>query len=406
MTRPRTADLAAAGVTLDNWMRSPGNALAFQRVRDLVPSERATADPARTWPLEPADPVLAAACVGARFPGIHGSPVGLTELLDQTDTDALVVLHRGRLVHEEHRHGMAPDVPHLCMSVSKSITGTVVGQLVGTGHLDPGHPVTDLAPELADTGLAGATVRHLLDMRTGTHEDITSLELQRAYYAAIGWAPPAPGMAAHRHSRTHFARFRQVRPHGTDFEYRSTLTCVLAMLCERATGRSFPDLLSGLWQAIGAESDCEITVDGAGHAIADIGVSCTARDLARLGEVLRRDGRGPHGTPVLTPEWVADTVTDREELRLAFEAHGGVFLPGPRAFYRNQWWIGHGRAGADGACYYAIGIHGQLLYVDEEHELVVAKFSSWPEPWVEEAALATLRACEALAAALSSAVSG
>lgn len=399
-------DHAAAGVTLGNWMQAPWNAMAFQRVRDLVSSEVAPTDPTRTWAFEPAGPHLVRAYEGVRVRGTAGGKVGLPELLDQTDTDALVVLHRGRLVHEEYRHGMAPDVPHLCMSVSKSITGTVAGQLVTAGHLDPEHPVTDLAPELAETGLAGATVRHLLDMRTGTHEDITTLELQRAYYAAIGWAPSAPGMEAHGDSRTHFARFRQVRPHGTDFEYRSTLTCVLAMLCERATGRSFPDLLSGLWQAIGAEADCEVTVDGAGHAIADIGVSCTARDLARLGEVLRRDGRRPDGTPVVTPEWVADTVTDRVELRRAFEAHGGVFLPGPRAFYRNQWWVGHGRAGATGACYYAIGIHGQLLYVDEEHELVVAKFSSWPEPWVEEAALATLRACEALATALSVGVSG
>ena len=389
MTAPGASGLAAAGVTLDNWMRSPANAVAFHRVRDLIASEVAAADPARTWRLEPADPAVAALAAAAG-------------LRDQPDTDALVVLHRGRLALEEYHHGMAADVPHLCMSVSKSITGTVAGQVVSSGLLDPERSVTELAPELAGTGLAGATVRHVLDMRTGTREDITTLELQRAYYAAIGWAPPAPGMEAHPHSRSHFSRFRQVRPHGSDFEYRSTLTCVLAMLCERATDRAFPDLLSGLWRAIGAEEACEITVDRAGHAIADIGISCTARDLARLGEVLRLDGLRPDGGAVVSSEWVADTVTDREELRAAFRAHGGVFLPGPRAFYRNQWWVGRGREDARGACYYALGIHGQLLYVDEEHELVVAKFSSWPEPWVEESALATLRSCEALAAGLTS----
>lgn len=396
-----TEDLMAAGVTLDNWMQSPGNALAFQRVRDLVATESAPADPDRLWQLESAGQAAARTYGDLRVAGTDGRRVGLAELLDQTDTDALVVLHRGRLVHEEYRHGMAPEVPHLCMSVSKSITGTVAGQLVAGGRLDPTRPITELAPELSGSGLAGATVRHLLDMRTGTHEDITTLELQRAYYAAIGWAPPAPGMEAHQHSRTHFFRFRQARPHGSDFEYRSTLTCVLAMVCERATGRRFPDLLSGLWKDIGAESPCEITVDGAGHAIADIGISCTARDLARLGEVLRTGGQHPDGTPVVGRDWVADTVADREELRAAFRANGGVFLPGARAFYRNQWWIGRGREQGRGACYYALGIHGQLLYVDEEHDLVVAKFSSWPEPWVEESAVATLRACEALAAALS-----
>lgn len=69
-----------------------------------------------------------------------------------------------------------------------------------------------------------------------------------------------------------------MRPHGGDFEYRSTLTCVLALLAERATGLRVPELISRhLWRRLGAEHDAEITVDRNGHALADIGVCCTAR---------------------------------------------------------------------------------------------------------------------------------
>jgi CubicO group peptidase (beta-lactamase class C family) len=380
--------VTGADLTLANWMQAPYNRLAFQRVGDLVPSVRvAGAGPAASrWPASAARDV----------PPLDAS---VRDVLDATYTDAFVVLQNGQVRHEEYRHGMTARSRHLCMSVSKSVAGTVAGVLVGDGLLDPAAPVTDLVPEFASTGMQGATVRHVLDMRTGTREEITTEQLQRAYYATALWAPP-PDHEAHTldaDTRAHFWRFVRAREHGDRFEYRSTLTCVLAMLMERATGRSYPELLSEhLWQPMGAESDAEITVDAGGYALADIGLSCTARDLARLGEVLRRNGLTADGRRVLPGPWVADTLTPDPGQQAAFAARGSTYLPWVTGYYRNQWWVAAPRRTTHDGAYFALGIHGQLLYVDEAAELVVVKFSSWPEAWAIDLAEATYELCRQL----------
>ena len=61
------------------------------------------------------------------------------------------------------------------MSVTKSVVGCVTAALVDRDLLDTDRPVTDFVPELADSGYAGATVRNILDMRSGVRfrEDYT-----------------------------------------------------------------------------------------------------------------------------------------------------------------------------------------------------------------------------------------
>lgn len=386
----QAASVAPDEVTLANWMRPPYNRVSFQRVGDLVPSVRVSG--ARSvrcpWPADASGPRTLDGRLGAQ----------VAEVLDTTYTDAFVVLVDGEVRHEEYRSGMTPTTRHLCMSVSKSITGTVAGMLVGSEVLDPATQVTDLVPEFIGTGLEGATVRQVLDMRTGTREDITTLELQRAYYATALWAPPPepddPGRDTD--TRQHFWRLLRERDHGTDFQYRSTLTCVLALLLERASGKQFPELLTELWQALGAETHAEITVDGAGFALADIGLSCTARDLARLGEVLRRGGLDPAGQRVLSAAWVADTLTPDRDSQQAFAMHGRPYLPTEDAYYRNQWWVAKPRRNGRDGEYFALGIHGQLLYIDEAAELVVVKFSTWPEPWDDQFVQETYDLCHRL----------
>src|SRR5277367_5652780 len=85
-------------------------------------------------------------------------------MLDATYTDGFLVLHHGRIVAETYRNGMTAGDPHLLMSVSKSIMGTLAGILAARGQLDPGKLVSDYIPEMKGTLYDGATVRNLLDM--------------------------------------------------------------------------------------------------------------------------------------------------------------------------------------------------------------------------------------------------
>lgn len=398
-------DPDAVGVTLENWMRPPHNRWAFQHLRELIPTALIARGHAEPWSL-PCERERGWAIdrIALDLPVIDGvqPPATVAELVGKTHTDAFVVAHRGNVVQERYAGGMGPDTKHLAMSVSKSVTATAVGGVIGEGRVSPDDLVCDVLPELRGSGLDGATVRHLLDMRTGTLEEITTLEQQRAYFSICGWAPPM-GWPPAEDSRSHFARMRQYRPHGGEFEYRSTLTCVLGMVAERAAGMPLAELISYyLWQRLGAVHDAEITVDSSRNPLADIGFCCTATDLVRLGELLRRGGSRPESSPIVTPEWVADTVTPEHGHPEAFARLGSAYLAEPGAYYRNQWWVARPRTSEHGGIYLALGIHGQLLMVHEDAEVVVGKFSSWPQPWHDDLARWTIRGCVQLADALAS----
>jgi len=164
---------------LSNWRSPPHSAWAFQHVRDIVACAPIDADPAGAQPLLHDPRSLAAFRLG---PG--GGARDLERFLADTQTDGLVALVDGKIAYESYAHGMTADTPHIVMSVSKSIVGLVTGILVGRGQLDPDAEVTDLVPEIAQTAYRGATLRHLLDMRTGVVLDEHAL---RAYNAATGW---------------------------------------------------------------------------------------------------------------------------------------------------------------------------------------------------------------------------
>ena len=65
----------------------------------------------------------------------------------------------------------------------------------------------------------------------------------------------------------------------------------------------------------------------------------------------------------------------------------------PGWHYRNQVWI----ASSEPAVMLAIGIHGQLLYMDKARDLVIVMLSSQPEPLDVALGLQVLAALMAIA---------
>ncbi len=153
------------------------------------------------------------------------------------------------------------------MSVSKSIVGCVAGNPGGPGRLDPAvRPWSNYVPEVADSGYGGATVRDLLDMRTGVHfretYDAPDAEV-RVMERSMGWHPGLEGDPVGAYA--YLASLRRAEPHGGTFTYRSADTDMLGWVCERAAGTRMAELVSTLlWQPMGAEADAEITCDPVG----------------------------------------------------------------------------------------------------------------------------------------------
>lgn len=348
--------------TLANWRSAPHNRWAFQHVREIVPSADILNDPARVAPLPSAPTEL-----------------GLDELLAKTDTDALVVVHRGKLVYERYFHGMQPTTPHIFMSVSKSMLGLLCGILAERGILGPERLVTDVLPELAGTAYEGATVRHLLDMRVGVafDEDYTATSGPIVEYRkSTGWNPLGPGEApSDLHS--FYARLKdRDGPHQGRFHYVSPNTDLLGWVIEKASGRRYADLMSELlWQPAGAERSAYITVDRLGAPRCAGGMCSTARDLARVGLAMV-EGR------VIPPSWVDDIAQNGDAQAWKKGVYAGMFPAGTR--YRTKWYVFDGLLTG-------WGIHGQHIAVDRKRGIVVAKFSSQALPLDEPRFAVTLK---------------
>lgn len=390
---------AAPGVTLANWRTAQFLRWSFQHSREFLPTARvARAGAVSELPQAPgalADVALADGRGGATTAGA---------VIARSYTDGVLVMHDGRVVMEEYPAGMSPAAVHVLMSVTKSLVGCVTAVLMDRGILDLAAPVTAYVPELAASGYAGATVRHVLDMRSGVifSEDYLDPASEiRRLEQCIGWSPGAgDGMPASIYD--FLLTLRQGSPHGGPFAYRSCETDVLGWACERAAGARMPELLADLiWSRLGAEHDADISLDRAGGTVHDGGMSTALRDLARFGQMLADGGRSLAGEQVLPAWWLGDTLAGDPGSREAFAASPtDTRMPG--GMYRNTFWVPYPRA----AVLLCLGIHGQLVYVDTAARVVGVKLSSWPAPQDPAMLSATLRAFDAITRHLAASGTG
>jgi CubicO group peptidase (beta-lactamase class C family) len=303
----------------------------------------------------------------------RGGTMTWKESLDANYTDAIAVLHRGAIVYERYFGVMDAHTPHIAFSVTKSFVATIGQTLVHEGVLDEHAVAPTYVAELAGSGFADATIRHLLDMTTGMRydEDYTNQSSAIWQFARAGGFRPRP--AGHHGPESFYAFIEQLpkeSAHGARFAYKTVNTDTLGWIMRRVTGRSVSELLTErLWSKLGVEHDAYFTVDATGVEFAGGGLNLTLRDAARFGEMMRLGGR--FNGQQIVPAAVVDDIRrggDKDHFALA----GYVLLPGWS--YRDMWWVSHNEHGA----FTARGIHGQAIYVDPAAEMVIARFASHP----------------------------
>jgi CubicO group peptidase (beta-lactamase class C family) len=379
MSQERGPEVPGAPVTAYNWQDPPFNRWAFWHVGEILPTYPVSrgGGPARVLPASGAALDLS----GVAITRVDGSAGTAGEVLDDTFTDAYAVLQDGELVTEWYGPLGAPDRLHALMSVSKSVLGCVAAALIDRGQLDPQALVTTYVPELRASGYAGATVRQILDMRSGVAflEEYSNPQSDiRRLDGWIGWDGPSA-----RESRGLYRFLTTLQaeaPHGSRFRYRSAESDVLGWVCERAAGQPIAELTSALvWAPMGAEHDACLIHDGQGTVVHDGGLCATARDVGRFGQMLLDGGAVPGGAGgtrrVVPPRWLRDGWAVDADVRGAF-AVSPAEAAFPGGWYRNQFWF---RPGAYGDVLLCLGIHGQMLHVSRRTNTVCVKFSSWPQ---------------------------
>ncbi len=361
-----------AELNLSNWRQQGNGRWAFHHVREIIPSEpiyrgKRSSELVRS-PLDAISQVST--------PGIDGADWSLQQWLEVSSSDAILVAHRGELVHEWYVDEDIAENPHIVFSVSKSITALLAGVLVEQGLLDPAQPVIEYIPELANSGYRDATVQQVLDMVV--HIDFVEDYLATSgkfieYRTATGWHPCGVD-AIDQNLHDFLCSLRRAEgDHGEVWQYRSPNSDLLGWILERVSGERLAALMSKyLWQPMGAEKNAYITVDRKGAPRTAGGICVVPRDLLRIGELVRLRGFA-NGQQVIPASWVGDCSDGGNPEAWQRGESAKEFTAGS---YCNKWY----QTGDEHRAMLAIGIHSQWIYVNPVTEVTIVKLSAQDEP--------------------------
>lgn len=350
-------------INIGNWRTPPFARWTFQNVQEIVPSAIIKGTGKSETAVKPLG-VLASLPVSDE----NGQLRTLDEFLVSSKADSFVVMREGEFVAEWHAPTCDRLKPHLCFSVSKSVTGILAGILVDQGQLSADDPVVKYVPEAAGSAYGDTTVRHVLDMTAALDFNEDYLDNTGGfdrYRRSTSWNPEDL-----KHPSTDLKSFLctigKRGEHGEVHRYYSPNTDMAGAVLEAATGRRVSDLLSELiWKPMGAYGDALITVDRIGSPRTAGGMSITPRDLARFGDLVRAKGKG-----IVSEGWVADLWSGSREAW----ARGDQAELFPNGSYRSFWYeTGKGELAA-------IGIHGQWIWIDLANATTIILQSAQDEP--------------------------
>ncbi len=279
-------------------------------------------------------------------------------------SDALLIIRDGRILHERYAAPSGVDTPHLTWSISKSVLATLLGVAQGEGRFALEDPAARYYPPLQ----AHPRLR-LVDLLHWT----SGLAWQEDYE----YAPLKSSVVAmlYTRGRADMAAFAAAMPAdatpGARFLYSSgdsnLLAAALRGMLEPGQYEDYP------WQALFTPLGIDSAVwerDGAGTYVGSSYLYLSARDLARIGLLMLREGRW-RDRQLLPAGWVA---VNRRLFEHA-EAAPGEANPG------GHWWLnqplpGHSAPWPDAPLdtYAALGHWGQALYLLPSQKLVIVRY--------------------------------
>ncbi len=294
--------------------------------------------------------------------------------------DALLIVHRGKVVHESYRNGMSAQDRHVIHSCTKSLISILVRQAVERRLLDPSAEIGAYVPELAALDAWGSvTLQQVWNMQAGINysEDYTDPGAHYWSYArSAGYYPPLAGESVLGVKKWIFNNLteRSQRP-GEEFLYNSCLTNVLGMALESVYRQPLVEIFEQqFYRHVGAEMDGYFNTDHLGFPIAEGQLSLSLRDFARCAWALANEGRSLTGEHLFSPEFPAMLATPSVEAQKIYQRlqPDKVF---PQGQYSHQYW------GVDTVQrqFSMLGIHGQFAWFDLDNDVFAVGVGSFPQ---------------------------
>lgn len=269
------------------------------------------------------------------------------EISKETETLAVhgaLVMRHGRVVAEGFFAPYRANVPHMLYSMSKSVTGIAAGMAIDEGYLSADERLIDIFPEYTNSAqakiLRAHTVWNLLTMSTGSRFNEVGSVLVEKWDKMFMESIP---------------RFEA----GSEFEYNSMNSYMLAAILRRRTGMTLTEFLTPrLYEPLGIGSHewekCPQGVEKGGW-----GLSLTLEDSAKIGQLYLCGGVW-NGKRLISEKWCG------EALRAQMKTPNGEMKHG----YGYQVWMSD-----DEGSFQFNGAFGQYVIAIPKYDAVVAVYS-------------------------------
>ncbi|MEO9021492.1 MAG: serine hydrolase [Ginsengibacter sp.] len=281
----------------------------------------------------------------------------LEDFLSEQKVAGFIILQDGKIRLERYAAGDSESNRWSSFSVAKSVTSTLVGAAIKDGYIKSVDDyVTDYIPDLKGSAYDSVKIRHLLTMTSGVrwNENYTDPNSDIARFSTDSIEP---GMNA---TVSYMRRLPAEAEPGKKFVYSTGETDLLGVAISSATHQALSHYLSSkIWIPYSMQQDATWTLDRTGQEMAGCCLQMPLRDFARFGQFVLEDGR-INGESIVPDDWFK-TAT---RVRVPLWPGGG---------YGYGWWI------FSGSAFEALGIHGQMIHIDPDRQLVIAINSAWPE---------------------------
>jgi len=321
----------------------------------------------------------------------NGQSLSLGEAMAADCVDGYLVVQNSEIIYENYLDNFRAHDHHLWASMTKSLISTAYGIAASEHGIDETASPAKYLPELEGSVFAEVSIRDTLNMVTALnytedYEDMTPGSVHLEYFRRLGFFADFELLAIDpmqsdtpRGVRDMLPKFTRAEGgvSGAEYEYQSPNVDVIGWLIERVTGHPLKDYVRDkIWAPLGTEHDGVFITDVAFAPISTGGFNSTLRDAARFG--LMALGHGKLGDTKIAPaDWMADTYALTPEDLAAGQAGINTdpehpkYIPGFSG-YRSFWWNFDVTQGER----LAMGVHGQVIYVNQAKNLVIATFSS------------------------------
>ncbi|MBI3838640.1 MAG: PQQ-dependent sugar dehydrogenase [Planctomycetia bacterium] len=207
----------------------------------------------------------------------------------------LVVRH-GKIVGEWYFDDAKAESRFPVYSTSKSFASTAAGLAIASGKLKLDSKVGDFFPEADPPQKREITVRHLLSMTSGAHNDNAILDKSDLFSFALSSQLPMD-----------FAP-------GEKWEYNNSGLSLLSPVVHKATGQNVAQILDDqIFKKIGIPREDWTWEDRDRMPIPYSGLHITARSLARFGLLFLNKGAW-QGKKLIAADWVAQASHTSQDL--------------------------------------------------------------------------------------------